>query len=277
MMREIVWKEWRENRWKYMTLWLVFNLPMLLLAIVMGLVRAARTPFADLTNQTVMKYLALPLFMSAMIVTLFLFATGFVGVITFHQEVADKSVFFLFELPAARWRHALAKLANGGLHVALAAIAATLAAPAIAYGLMLLGGKVTVAGSSANFGGVMAAAARASLWVALVSVAAFAGTALIGTLVPRWWLATIVAFGFILGCLRYLPDGDFFDMFSNGPDGNYSVAVNFGTSNWLSVTGILPSVSGFAHWHLVPTLVPLAMLAVFAAGLAWVYERKELT
>jgi hypothetical protein len=284
MMRQIAWKEWRENRWKYAGLWLVFNLPILTVSLMLGVIRAARTPFADLSNQTFMKYLPIPLFESAAVASLFLFATGFVGVATFLPEVEEKSVFFLFQQPMARWRYALAKIANGGAHVALAAVGASLLAPAAVYGMMLAGGKVTVAASGAAFGVVMAGALRAGLWCALISVAAFAGCALIGSVVPRWWLATVCGFGFILLLGNYVMDdnrffnGDgFFDLFRDMPDGgSLSVNGNLGSWNWLTVTGPMPLPTGFAHWHLLPTVTPIALICLFTAGVAWVFQRKEL-
>jgi len=64
MIRQIAWKEWRENRGKYAALWLVFNLPKLAITLMLAVSRAARTPFADLSNQTFMKYLPVPLYVA---------------------------------------------------------------------------------------------------------------------------------------------------------------------------------------------------------------------
>lgn len=283
MMREIIWKEWRENRWKYVTLWLAFNLPILMVSLMLGIIRASRTPFGDLSNQTFMKYLPIPLFVSAATVSLFLFVTGFVGVATFLPEVEDKSVFFFFEQPIARWRYALAKLVNGAAHVALAVVTASLLAPAAVYGMILASGKVTSAASGAEFGVVMSAALRAGLWCALVSAAAFAGCALIGSVVPRWWLATACGFVFILFFANYVMDdnrffnGDrFFDLFADVKEGTLSVNFSFGNWDWLKVSGNLPQPTGFAHWHLLPAVTPIALFCLFAAGVAWVFQRKEL-
>ena len=243
-MRAIVWKEWRENRWKYLTLWLVFNLPILMLGLMLAINRQSRTPFADLGNQTFMKYLPLPLFEGAAVVSVFLFATGFLGVATFLPEVDEQSLFFVFQHPVQRWHYALMKLANGSAHVALAAVTASLIAPAAVYGMILLSGKVTTAASGAAFGAVMAAALRAGLWCALVSTAAFAGCALIGSVVPRWWLATGCGIVFILlfakqvlNDNRFFNGGNFFDMFSDVKEGSLNVSASFGTSNWLTVSG----------------------------------------
>jgi ABC-type transport system involved in multi-copper enzyme maturation permease subunit len=283
MIREIVWKEWRENRGKYAALWLVFNLPMLGIALMLALSRAARTPFADLSNQTFMKYLPIPLWVAPMTITLFLFATGYVGVAMFLPEVEDRSMFFLFEQPLARWHYAAAKLATGGAHVALAVVAASLLAPAVFYGMILATGKVTIAASGAPFWSVMAAGLRAGLWCALMSVAVFAGCALIGSVVPRWWLATICGLLFVLvfaivgsGDNRFFNGDAFFDLFVNAPDGGTTISVAFGNWHWLTVSGNLPLPTRFARWQLLPTVTPIALICLFTAGVAWVFQRKEL-
>jgi ABC-type transport system involved in multi-copper enzyme maturation permease subunit len=284
MIREIAWKEWRENRGKYAALWVVFNLPMLAIALMLAVSRASRAPFADLSNQTFMKYLPLPLYIAPMTITIFLFMTGYVGVAMFLPEAEDRSMFFLFEQPMARWRYAAAKLTTGGAQVALAVVAASLLAPAVCYGVFLASGKVTAAASGAAFGVVMAAALRAGLWCALISVAAFAGCALIGSVVPRWWLATICGLLFVLwlaivtvGENRIFSGESFFDLFAEATsEGTTSVSASFGTWNWLTVTRNLPLPTGFAHWHRLPTVTPIAMICLFTAVVAWVFQRKEL-
>lgn len=288
MIRQIAWKEWRENRGKYAALWLVFNLPIVGIALMLALSRASRTPFADLSNQTFMKYLPLPLWVAPTTITIFLFMTGYVGVAMFLPEAEDRSMFFLFEQPMARWRYAAAKLGTGGAQVALAVVAASLLAPVVCYGGMLASGKVTVAASGAAFGVVMAAALRAGLWCALVSVAVFAGCALIGSVVPRWWLATICGLLFVLGFAiaasgnnRFFNGDGFFDLFSNvTTEGTTTVSAGFGNQyadgHWLTVTGPLPLPTEFAHWHLLPTLTPISLICLFTAGVAWVFQRKEL-
>ena len=96
MIRQIVWKEWRENRWKYVTLWLVFNAPILVIALVIGLSPGARAPFADLDNRSMMKFLPLALGETQLITSIFILATGLVAVGTFLTEFRQE-IFFVFE------------------------------------------------------------------------------------------------------------------------------------------------------------------------------------
>jgi len=284
MIRELLWKEWRENRWKYAALWLVFNAPVLILTLLIGLIPAVRTPFADLSDKTFMKYLPLPLGEGFLVVSVFLLATAFVAAATFRPELEDKSVFFMFEQPVSRKRYVAAKLLYGAFHVALAVCFAMLLAPAAVYAMMLISGKVTLAGSSAAFGAIRGAAARATLWCSLVSVAAFTGSALISALVPRWWLTTacailfVLLFGyFVLGDNRFFAGAGFFDFVpTDGKTMNVSAGFGSGSAQWLTVSDVFPMPTTFAPWKLVPVLTATVLIAVFSAGVALAYERKEL-
>ncbi len=280
MIRNIFWKEWRENRWKYATLWLVLNAPLLMLALLIGLVPGSRAPFADLRDQTVMKYLPLALGESFLVTYIFLLATAFVAVATFRPEEA---MFFVFEQSVPRRRYAAVKLLNGAAHVAAAVCVAILLAPAAVYGMMLLSGKVTIAGSAAAFGEVMRAAARATFWCALVSVAAFAGATLISALSARWWLAAVCAIVFIVGFgslvhsdNKWFGEDNFFEITPSPEGKTLSVSVNFPKAEWLTVSDILPLAPWFGKWKPLPVLSTSLILAVFSAGVALVYQRKEL-
>jgi hypothetical protein len=54
------------------------------------------------------------------------------------------------------------------------------------------------------------------------------------------------------------------------------VAANLGSASWLTVTGMMPQPTGFARWHMVPMVTPIAMICLFAAGVARAFERKEM-
>jgi ABC-type transport system involved in multi-copper enzyme maturation permease subunit len=283
MIREILWKEWRENRWKYATLWLVFNAPVLILALLLGLAPSTRAAFADLSNQTVMKYLPISLGEGFLVATIFLLVTALVAVAAFRSENEGKAVFFVFEQPVSRKRYVAVKLLNGAVHLALAVSIAILLAPAAIYGMMLISGKVTLAGSSAVFGAIMSNAARATLWCSLVSLVVFTGSALISALAPRWWLAAVCAILFVVFFGSYVGadnsvfrGSDFFNFLPNLDGKTYSISASFGTANWFTVSDVLPMPTVFAPWHWPPLLAAAVLAALFAAAVALVYERKEL-
>ena len=80
MIGAIIWKEWREHRAKYIAYWLALNAPILLVALAVGISKTARTPFADLSDGTVLKYLPLALSEPVLLATAFLLVTGFLAV-----------------------------------------------------------------------------------------------------------------------------------------------------------------------------------------------------
>jgi hypothetical protein len=280
MIREIIWKEWRENRWKYVSLWLVFNAPILILALALALSSTARAPFVDLSDQTVMKYLPLALGEGFMVTSIFLLATALVAVATFLSEL-DYKVFFVFEQAVPRRRYAVAKMFNGALQVGVAVCVAILLAPAAVYGMMLMGGKATLAGSGAAFSAVMAASARTLPLCCLFSLVAFVGSALIAVVVRRWWVAMTAAALFVLGFAYvawnenpFFKLDDFFEAVAPGK--TMSVSAGLGSGAWLKVSDVFPMPTGFAMWHWQPIATTAALIALFSVGLTAVYNRKEL-
>jgi hypothetical protein len=282
MIRKLIWKEWRENRWKYAALWLVFNSPLLIMALVIAFVPASRTAFADLSDRTVMKYLPLALGESFLVVSIFFLATALVAVAAFRPP-ADQSMFFIFEQPISRRRYAAARILNGAVHVALAVCVALLLAPAGIYALMLISGKVTLAGSGGTFLAILGAAARALLWCSLISIAVFAGSALISAVLPRWWMAAVCAIGFILLFGTYIHrdnslfgGSEFLQWFPDVEGKSYNISANSGSPQWLTVSDVLPMPTTFARWKTLPLVASTALIVLFSAGVATVYQRKEL-
>jgi ABC-type transport system involved in multi-copper enzyme maturation permease subunit len=279
MIRAIIWKDWRENRAKYAAYWLAFNAPILLVAVAVGLSAAARTPFADLSDSTVLKYLPLTLGEPVLLATAFLLVTGFLGVAAFRQEIEDSSLFFVFEQPLSRQRYVAMKVLIGGIHVALAACFATLFATAAAYAMMLLSGKVTWAGSVEAFYAVFAASARAVVWCSLISLIVFTGSALVSSLASRWWMAA--AGSVAIAVLLVAVGGDFFSFTADIPDGDpMSIGMGFssGSAQWVTVSRALhlSEVNSFAHWRALPLLVAVLVTLAFFAAMPPIYARKDL-
>lgn len=281
MIRAIVSKEWHEHRSKYLGYWFTLNVPLLLLALGIALTTVGRVPFADLSDAMTMKYLPLSLVESFLVVTIFLILTGYLAVATFSPEIEDRSVFFLFEQPISRKRYVAIKLLNGAGHVVLATCFAIFLFPVAAWVMMLLSGRVTVAGSSVAFALVMAVAVRVAVWCSLVSVAAFTASAFISALVPRWWLAALCSV--VLTVLSIAWGGNFFlfdffpDTFNGEPQ---SVTFGFGTGHekWVEIGRVIKpaEVNAVATWHLWPLLTAALLIVAFSLATAFLYERKEL-
>jgi ABC-type transport system involved in multi-copper enzyme maturation permease subunit len=279
MIGAIIWKEWHEHRPKYITYWLVINAPILLVALAVGISKTARTPFADLSDRTVLKYLPLALGEPVLLATAFLLITGYLAVAMFSPEIEDGSLFFVYEQPLSRKRYVAMKLVLGGFHVVLAASFATLFATGAAYAMMLLSGKLTWAGSSGAFYAVLAASARAAVWCSLISLIVFTGSALVSALAPRWWMAA--AGTVAITVLLLAAGGDFFSFTADIAQGEpMSIGMGFSTGNaqWVTVSRAmhLSEVDSFGHWRALPLFVAALLTAVFSAAIAQIYARKEL-
>jgi len=279
MIRAILWKEWHEQRSKYIGYWATMNVPFLVIAIAVAISTVARTPFADLADKTILKHLPLALAESFFVVTIFLLMTGYFAVATSSPENEDRSLFFIFELPVSRIRYTIIKLLIGGIFVFAAVWFATLLPPVGAYAMMLASGKVTWAGSSGAFWAVMAAAARMATWCSLISLAIFVSSALVAALIPRWWLAALVSIAVTIGLMEAA--GRFFD-FTADMDQEGSLSVGFGLSTgnaqWVTVSRALKldEINSLGRLHWPPLLGAVVFSALLMAAIAWIYQRKEL-
>ena len=277
MIGAILWREWREHRAKYGIYWLLLNFPVLFLALLLGVGATAKNPISDLSNATIMKYLPISLGESGLLASLFLIFTGCLAVATFSQEIENGTVFFVYEQALARGHYAVLKLLSGGLQIVVAACFAALLAPAAIFGMMLMGGKVTMAASGAAFGVVMAAAARSVGWCMLISLMAFTLSAFFSVLLPKWWMAGGCAVAAILWFINSKAS-DFFDFFPNAGEtscivGNLS---NDTSKPWLVVSGAPLNASEMARLHWLPLLAAALLVVVFSAATALIYRRREL-
>jgi hypothetical protein len=55
-----------------------------------------------------------------------------------------------------------------------------------------------------------------------------------------------------------------------------SVSVNSGTPQWLNVSDVFPMPTTYAPWKPLPALSTTLLVLLFSAGVAVVYDRKEL-
>ena len=274
MIRAILWKEWHEHRSRYISYWLTLNVPTLIGSLVIAFNKSARTPFADLSNITIWKYLPISMIELFLLDTVLTVAAAYLAVAIFNHEIEDRSLFFIFEQPVPRKQYVAIKFLNGALHVALATCFAALVAPVVVYTMMLLSGKVTTAGSGAAFVAVLAASTRATVWCSLTALMIFSASALVSALVPRFWLAATVSI--VLLVLFGTYGSDFLDIpFPTDTPMSFSANIS---PQWINISRALtPSeLAGCAHWHALPLLTAALLAAAFCVATALVYDRKEL-
>jgi hypothetical protein len=279
MIGALIWKDWREHRAKYLFYWVALNTPILAVAAVLAVSPGARTPFADLSDGTALKYLPLALGVPLVVSTLLLLATGYLAVATFTPEIEDRTLLFVSEQPVSRQRYVAMKLLIGGVQVVLAVSFAALFAAVVAYGMMLASGRVTAAGTAGAFYAVLGAAARGAVWSSLISLIVFTGSALVAALVPRWWLAAAGSVALTVLLLIYAHD--FFSFTADINDNDVmsiTMGLHSGSWDWVSVSRPwhLAEVASFAQWRALPLAVAALAAAAFSAAIAQIYGRKEL-
>jgi hypothetical protein len=276
MIRAILWKEWHEHRARYAAFWLTLSAPVLILCSAIALSHTARVPFADLSDATIWRYLPFSLAISILLVTVFTGIAAYLAVATLNPEIADHSLFYMFEQPFGRRRYAAIKLLNGGLHVVAATFFAMMLSPSIIYALMLLSGRVTIAGSGAVYAAVMAGALRGSVWCSLAMLGGFTLSAIVAASVRRWWLAVSVSLTVLTLIGVFAPDS-FYDFSPDCSAGTMSVSVN-SAAQWLNISrAVTPAeLAGFARWKPWPLLFVAGLVVVFSVATVLLYERKEL-
>jgi ABC-type transport system involved in multi-copper enzyme maturation permease subunit len=279
MIRAILWKEWHEHRSRYISYWITLNVPIIILCLAIAFTKGARVPFADLSDANAWKYLPLALIEPIALATIFMIAAGYLAVAIFSPEIEDGSLFFIFEQPVPRKRYVAIKFLHGACHVLAATWFAGLLAPSVIYAMMLLSGKVTIAGSAAAFIAVMGAVARTTIWASLLAIVGFTASALISALVPRWWLAAAGSV-LLLVLFGYLAGDFFFDFFPADSGEPMSVSANLttGGAQWITISRAVKPVelAGFGHWKALPLFTAALLAAGFSIATALLYDRKEL-
>jgi hypothetical protein len=278
MIRAILWKEWHENRSRYIAYWLTINAPILLLALAMGLSKGARVPFADLSDALALKYLPLALLEPIVVMTVFLLVTGYLAVATFSPEIEDHSLFFVYEQGISRRQYFAIKLLNGAAHVVLATVCAVMLLPLTAFVIMLASGKVSLAGSGQALSLVMSVAARAAVWSALISLGAFTACTVVSLLIPKWRWAALCSS--ILTALFVGYGTDYFSFLPDMPDNSMSIGFNLSTSGgqWITISRpFTPAeLNAIALWWPVPLIIAILLIAAFCTATALLYDRKEM-
>jgi hypothetical protein len=124
----------------------------------------------------------------------------------------------------------------------------------------------------------MATAFRASIWCALISLAAFTASALIAALLPKWWIASlcsvvmsILFVGWGEDRFRFLPDMEADSM---------SIGFGFGTNNaqWITISRAFKpeELSAMALWWMTPLITTVLLIILFTTATTWLYNRREL-
>jgi ABC-type transport system involved in multi-copper enzyme maturation permease subunit len=262
MMKALLWKEWRETRWKWLAFAFAFHIPLGIAGLVFWFEETARFDLYALSDAVVSTVLEGALVaQSVFLITAGLFLLAFFAVGSVGAELDNRSIFFLFERPVKRGRLLLLKYAVGavqtmtciGLSILTTITLTYLAAAAFAS-------NVTLAGSWETYTVVIANGVRGVFWTVVIGLMVYSATFLFSVLFEKWWIA-VIAGAISLVAMFYYFGANFFDMIisaaTRGKDGDVDLSL---------------------YGRLDP--VPILLMLMVSAGLylasQYVFARKEM-
>src|SRR5919197_1498749 len=185
MLKALLWKEWRETRWK----WLAYALS--------DAVAAQALEFALV-------------FQSGFLITAGLFLLAFFAVGSVGAELDNRSIFFLFERPLKRWHVLLFKYAVGAVQATTCVGLSILTTVATVYFVMAAAAvNVTLAGSRGAFASVVSNGLRGTVWTMVIALMVYSATFLFSVWFEKWWIAVIAGAVSLVGMFYYFGENLF--------------------------------------------------------------------
>ena len=145
ILKAMLWKEWRETRWKWLAFAFAFHIPLFIAGLTFALRESSRFDLYALSDSVAAQVLEVALIaQSVFLITAGLFLLAFFAVGSIGAELDNRSIFFLFERPVRRWHVLLLKYAVGavqtttcvGLSILTTITAVYLVTSALPYALL---------------------------------------------------------------------------------------------------------------------------------------------
>lgn len=216
MLKAMLWKEWRETRWKWLAFALAFHIPLGIATLMLALRESARFDLYALSDAVAAQVLEFALvFQSGFLITAGLFLLAFFAVGSVGAELDNRSIFFLFERPVKRWHVLLFKYAVGAVQATTCVGLSILTTVAAVYFVMAAASvNVTLAGSRGAFLLVVANGLRGAVWTMTIALMVYSATFLFSVWFEKWWIA-VIAGAVSLVLMFYYFGGDLFDWVIN--------------------------------------------------------------
>jgi ABC-type transport system involved in multi-copper enzyme maturation permease subunit len=216
MLKAMLWKEWRETRWKWLAFALAFHIPLGIATLMLALRESARFDLYALSDAVAAQVLEFALvFQSGFLITAGLFLLAFFAVGSVGAELDNRSIFFLFERPLKRWHVLLFKYAVGAVQATTCVGLSILTTVAAVYFVMAAASvNVTLAGSRAAFLLVIANGLRGAVWTMTIALMVYSATFLFSVWFEKWWIA-VIAGAVSLVLMFYYFGGDLFEWVIN--------------------------------------------------------------
>ena len=262
MIKAILWKEWRETRWKWLAFAVAFHLPLFLAGLVITLQESVQFDLQAMSDPIVGQVLEVALIaQSAFLITAGLFLLAFFAVGSVGAELDNSSIFFLFERPVRRGHILLIKYLLGAVQTMTCVGFSILSSLSFVYAVMVAGSNyVTLEGSWGVFTNVVANGMRGTVWTMVIGLMVYSATFLFSVLFEKWWIAVIAGAISLVGMFYYF-GANLFDLIISAATRDKDGDVN------LELYG-----------RLAP--VPIVVMLLVSTGLyfaaQYVFARKEM-
>jgi ABC-type transport system involved in multi-copper enzyme maturation permease subunit len=261
ILKAMLWKEWRETRWKWLAFAVAFHIPLCISGLVVSFREEARFDLYALSDSVVSYAFEFALvFQSGFLITAGLFLLAFFAVGSIGAELDNQSMFFLFERPVHRWQLLLFKYAVGAVQTTTCVGLSLLTTLTTVYLVIAAAAtNVSLAGSWDSFALVVANGARGAVWTTVIALMVYSGTFLFSVWFEKWWIA-VIAGAVSLVLMFYFFGSNLIDWVISKakPDGN-DINLEF-----------------YGRLEVMPILAMLMISAGLFFASQYVFARKEM-
>ena len=256
IMKAMLWKEWRETRWKWLAFACAFHIPLIIAGLVMSFREEARFDLYALSDPVAVYAFEFALvFQSGFLITAGLFLLAFFAVGSIGAELDNQSMFFLFERPVRRWQVLLFKYAVGAVQTTTCvglSLLTTLTAVYLATAAAAT--NVSLAGSWDSFALVLSNGVRGAVWTTVIALMVYSATFLFSVWFEKWWIA-VIAGAVSLVLMFYAFGQNIVDWVISkaAPGGDNGINLEFyGRLEFVPIFGMLLTSAGlyFAAQHI---------------------------
>ena len=262
ILKAMLWKEWRETRWKWLAFAFAFHIPLFIAGLTFTLRESSRFDLYALSDSVAAQALEVALVaQSAFLITAGLFLLAFFAVGSVGAELDNQSMFFLFERPVRRRHVLLFKYVVGAVQTTTCVGLSILTTLAAVYFVMAAAAtNVTLGGSWGSFVTVVSNGVRGTIWTMIIALMVYSATFLFSVWFEKWWIAVIAGAVSIVGMFYYF-GGILFDLIISAATRDKGGDVN------LDLYGRLDPV---------PILVMLLVSTGLYFASQYVFARKEM-
>ena len=262
IFKAMLWKEWRETRWKWLAFAVAFHIPLGIATLSLLLRESARFDLYAMSNAIVTQALEIALIMqSGFLISAGLFLLAFFAVGSVGAELDNRSMFFIFERPVKRWQVLLFKYAVGAVQATTCVGISILSTLTVVYAVSTaVATNVTLAGSWGAYRLVISNGVRGTVWTMIISLMVYSAVFLFSVWLEKWWIA-VIAGGISLVGMFYYFGSNLFDLIisaaTRSKDGNVDLSL-------------------YGRLDPVPILIMLAVSATLYVAAQFVFARKEM-